>query len=326
MVTLVSGNVLLPRLLRWEVDDVKKRADIIQDRIARTPAFHVQEVLHEAAWFNNTLGNARYSSKKNPNFKNTVIKDFIKSRYDPKNMTLVGVNVDHEEFSKWAMRAFVDYTAVTSETTSVPAKYTGGAIVKPVDGATSTQIAVGYKMGGSTSKDAIIARVVKAALGGAHISHTYATGASTAPSRIASAFKNAKDAELIAHTYSDSGVWGIRVEVAPKDTKSVLETLATQFKNLSSLTEADWTRAKNVVKGEIAAATETTDGAIDFVAKQLLFNQEFQNPAAIIAAVEKVSAADVSAFVKNLSEPAVAIVGATKYAPHSDEIKAILRK
>ena len=56
-VPLITGNVIFPRVLRWEVDAMKDDLPWTQEGMEKNIDFKVAELFHETAFMNNTLGN-----------------------------------------------------------------------------------------------------------------------------------------------------------------------------------------------------------------------------------------------------------------------------
>merc|ERR1719162_2810698 len=120
------GNVLFPRLLPWVVIVFLKFVQI--DRDNRDADTMVSELLHKAAFCNNSLGFTTFASDRSMSyFTPETIRSFMLDHFAPERMTLVGVNVEHAELAKWAMRSFADYNAIPMKPrTEAKAAYTGG--------------------------------------------------------------------------------------------------------------------------------------------------------------------------------------------------------
>merc|ERR1712045_949570 len=73
----------------------------------------VSEMLHKAAFCNNTLGFSPLASERSmPYFTPETIRGYMLDHFAPERMALVGVNVAHSDLTKWAMRSFADYNAI----------------------------------------------------------------------------------------------------------------------------------------------------------------------------------------------------------------------
>ncbi|OEH74548.1 mitochondrial-processing peptidase alpha [Cyclospora cayetanensis] len=128
LLPMLTGNVLFPRLLPWELKANHDKLLHMKHRIERTPDQMVSELLHTTAWHNNTLGHKLYAAEKSlQHFNADTIRSFILDHFSPGNMVCVGVNVAHDDLCKWLMRSFVDYNAVPpKERKAAKPVYTGG--------------------------------------------------------------------------------------------------------------------------------------------------------------------------------------------------------
>merc|ERR1719253_981205 len=128
VVPLMIGNVLFPRLLPWEVKAAHANVQVNRSALESSPDAMINELLHQAAYCNNTLGRSPLASQRSlPYFTPETLRSFMLEHFAPERMVLVGVNVEHAELSKWAMRSFADYNAIPmKERTAAKAQYTGG--------------------------------------------------------------------------------------------------------------------------------------------------------------------------------------------------------
>merc|ERR1719326_850002 len=127
VVPLMVGNILFPRLLPWEVKAAQAGVKQARGELAANPDAMVKELLHKAAYCNNTLGFSPLASDRSmPYFTPETMRSFMLDHFAPERMVLVGVNVAPEELSKWAMRSFADYNAIPNTKREAPAAaYTG---------------------------------------------------------------------------------------------------------------------------------------------------------------------------------------------------------
>merc|ERR1712187_908677 len=130
VIPLMIGNILFPRLLPWEVKAAHGKVKEARAALEQNPDAMVSELLHKAAYCNNTLGLSTVASDRSmPYFTPETIRSFMLDHFAPERMTLVGVNVAHSELSKWAMRSFADYNAIPlKQRSETPASYTGGDV------------------------------------------------------------------------------------------------------------------------------------------------------------------------------------------------------
>ncbi|CAE7736098.1 MPPalpha1 [Symbiodinium microadriaticum] len=105
-VPLMVGNVLFPRLLPWEVKAAQSDVPTSKQALTKDADTMVSELLHKAAYCNNTLGLSPFASERSMGyFTPETIRTYMLDHFAPERMVFVGVNVDHAELSKWVMRA-----------------------------------------------------------------------------------------------------------------------------------------------------------------------------------------------------------------------------
>merc|ERR1712187_563918 len=128
VIPLMIGNILFPRLLPWEVKAAHGKVKEARAALEQDPDAMVSELLHKAAYCNNSLGFSNLASDRSMSyFTPETIRSFMLDNFAPERMVLVGVNVSPAELSKWAMRSFVDYNAIPmKERAAKKAAYTGG--------------------------------------------------------------------------------------------------------------------------------------------------------------------------------------------------------
>merc|ERR1719281_2048808 len=93
-----------------------------------SPDAALTDIFHKTAFCNHSLGHSTLCSDRSMSyFTPETIRNFMLDHFAPERMVLVGVNVAHDELSKWAMRSFVDYNAIPlKQRPETKASYTGG--------------------------------------------------------------------------------------------------------------------------------------------------------------------------------------------------------
>lgn len=84
LLPMLTGNVLFPRLLPWELKANHDKLLHAKQRIERMPDQMVSELLHTTAWHNNTLGHKVYATEKSLQHYNAdTIRSFILDHFSP---------------------------------------------------------------------------------------------------------------------------------------------------------------------------------------------------------------------------------------------------
>jgi len=328
VVPLMVGNVLFPRLLPWEVKAAHKQ--VAEARSAQDADAIVSELLHKAAFCNNTLGFSTLASERSmPYFTPETIRSFMLDHFAPERMVLVGVNVDHAEFSKWAMRSFADYNAIPlKKRTKEPAKYTGGDL-RAEGPSPFCHVAIGLQSAAWGEKDLAAFTVLQTVLGGG--SAVSSNPGSGVTSRLATqVVKQNPYVESCAAfntSYSDSGLFGVYGVSHPDKAGEMVSGIAKTITSLKSVSGEELARAKAVLKGNLHRQLDDDTVLMQDIGTQLLTSGRYSSVSDFARAIDGVSESAVSSAANKLlaSKPTVAAYGDTHSVPHLSAVEALLK-
>lgn len=135
---LLSDAVFRPRLTDEELNNAHQtiRYEIEDMQLRPEKEAAVLEMIHEAAWKNNTLGYSRYCTAENvSNVTRAELLKYMKATYVPERIVISGVGVDHKDLVDLTKEHFtIENTTWNKEDVSVapvidePAVYTGGEV------------------------------------------------------------------------------------------------------------------------------------------------------------------------------------------------------
>jgi len=132
--------------------------------------------------------------------------------------------------------------------------------------------------------------------GGKHIK--YGSGVSVLAKAVAK-FGHGTTLSAFNISYSDSGLFGVYVESSADKLNSAVETGVAELKKTATAISAeDLARGKAQAQFTVASSYESNAGAIDNIALQA--SGSYKSSADLVAAIEKVTAADVSAAAKKV--------------------------
>jgi len=303
-VPLLIGNVLFPRLLPWEVKAAKGEVAKAKASLEADVDAYVSSLLQSTAFLNNTVG-LKPMVKSLDNFNADTIRGFMLDHFAPERMCIVGVNVGHEELSKWAMRSFAEYNAIPmKERPATKPTYTGGDCRVETDGGCTIGIAFEGVADSSADKAAVL--VLEAMLGAGTTSLLGKAGLA---------------AEASATFYSDTGLFSITGICEPGKAADYVKTLASVLKSPTG----DISKAKLAAKNAIALKAEDKSFLVDSLGKSLLASGTCQTIADIQKAIDGVS--DVAGAAKKIfgSKPTVVAHGDIYNVPHYSAIEAALK-
>jgi processing peptidase subunit alpha len=327
---LMIGNVLFPRLLPWEVKAASKLVKGARAHFEKDPDAMVSELLHKAAFCNNTLGFSPSARERcMPYFTPDTIRSFLIDSFAPERMVLVGVNVAHAELSKWAMRSFVDYNAIPmKKREEAKAVYTAGDVRE--EGASPfCHLAVAMESAPSGLKELAPFALLQTLLGSASASSSLPGSGVTGrlATQVVQQSPYVESCAAFNTSYTDSGLFGV-YGVSQADKAGGMATAITKaLAGLSTVSADELKLAKAMLKGKLLREADDSSALVQDLGSQILATGTYGSAPEFAAIVEKVDASEVTAAAKTLlaKKPTVAAFGDTHAVPHYAAIEASLK-
>jgi len=327
VVPLLVGNVLFPRLVPWEVKAAHKKVKAAKDGMDADTI--VSELLHKAAYCNNSLGFSTYASDRSMSyFTPETIRSFMLDHFAPERMTLVGVNVEHSELTKWAMRSFADYNAIPMKARSdAKAAYTGGDL-RQEGNSPFCHLAIAFESAAWGQAQLAPLAVLQTILGSG--SAVVSAPGSGVTSRLATVVQQTPAVESCAAfntTYSDTGLFGVYGVSTPEKAGEMCAAITKTLVGCSTVSKDDLSRAKAQLKGNLFRQVDDDAGLLQDLGSQLMLTGKYHSPAEFAKVIDKVTEADVASVVKSLlaSKPTIAAYGDTHTVPHYAAVEAALQ-
>jgi processing peptidase subunit alpha len=329
VVPLLVGNVLFPRMLPWEVKASHAKVKEARAALEANPDAMVSDLLHKAAYCNNSLGLSTLASDRSmPYFTPDTMRSFMLDHFAPENMVLVGVNVSKGELSKWAMRSFVDYNAIPLKKREVSkATYTGGEA--RVEGASPfCHLAIGLESSAWGQGELAPVAVLQSVLGGGSAVSCGAGGGSS--SRLAQVVKQNPHVESCSAfntSYSDSGLFGIYGVCQPEKAGDLCAAMTKALAGLKTVSKDDIDAAKSVLKGKMFRQADDDATVMKDIGQQLLLSGRYGSPADFAKLIDSVTPEQLVATATKIlaSRPTVAAFGDTHAVPHLSAVEAGLK-
>jgi processing peptidase subunit alpha len=327
---MMIGNVLFPRLLPWEVKAAHKKVAEARAALAADPDAMVNEMLHKAAYCNNTLGLSPLASERSMSyFTPDTIRSFMLDHFAPERMTIVGVNVDHAELSKWTMRSFADYNAIPmKERKTDKALYTGGDL--RLEGSSPfCHVALGFEAAPWGQQELAPVALLQTILGSG--SAAGATPGVGATSRLSTEVvrQNAavESCAAFSTSYSDTGLFGVYGVAAPEKAGEMVTAVLKTLKGCSTISKDELAKAKAMLKGKLFRQVDEPSTLLGDMGQQLLLGGRYGSAADFAKIIDGVSEADVAAAAKKIlsSKPTIAAYGDTHTVPHYSAVEAALK-
>jgi len=326
VVPLLVGNVLFPRLLPWEVKNAANGISRAQNDMASDPDAAVNELLHRTAYYNNTLGRSPLATERT-NVCPESIRNFMLDHFAPERMVLTGVNVSHDELTKWAMRSFVDYNAIPlKDRTVAKATYTGGACNMDGD-SPFCHLAIGFESA-AYGKDLPATSVLRALVGaGSAAVKVPGSGLTSRLGQVTAQNAAIESTSAFNSTYSDGGLFGVYTVCEPTAAGAVATEIAKVLAGLTNISTEEVNKAKAMLKGDLLRQVDDSNVLMKDMGTQMLLSGKYAGPAEFCAVIDGVTASQVSAVAKSIlaSKPTVVAFGDTHAVPHYTTIEAALK-
>eukprot|EP00406_Dinophysis_acuminata_P004131 CAMPEP_0179231460 /NCGR_PEP_ID=MMETSP0797-20121207/11355_1 /TAXON_ID=47934 /ORGANISM="Dinophysis acuminata, Strain DAEP01" /LENGTH=530 /DNA_ID=CAMNT_0020938549 /DNA_START=61 /DNA_END=1653 /DNA_ORIENTATION=+ len=331
VIPLMVGNILFPRLLPWEVKAATKKVKEARAAFDADPDAVVNELLHKAAYCNNTLGFSPLASDRSmPYFTPDTIRSFMLDHFAPERMVVVGVNVEHSELAKWTMRAFADYNAIPmkSREKSKPA-YTGGDL--RLEGPSPfCHLAVGFESVPWGQGELAPIALLQTLLGGGSKAST-ALGSGVTSRLSAQVLKPNPDIESCAAfntSYSDSGMFGVYGVSHPDRAGNMTAAMVKTLKSLTSVTHDELSKAKGMLKGKIFRQADDGASLMQDLGQQLLLSGTYGSAMDFAKLIDGVTESQVTAAASKIlrSKLTLAAYGDTHAVPHYAAVEAQMKQ
>ncbi|CAM9741122.1 unnamed protein product [Ectocarpus sp. 6 AP-2014] len=302
VLSALAESVVSPKIVPWEISDASaKLSEIILQRHGESTAEQVDDALHAAA-FGDAFSLGKPLTPGLSSLSADGLKEFRGARYKAPGITVIGVNVPHEDFKSQA-EAALEAADSSAPAARSPAKYVGGELrVKSDVGSTSVSMAFAAPSGSDASAPAY--EVLGALLG--------ARAAAAAPS--ASGF---------SVSYTDAGLVGVTGTCPDGQAGALSQALASCFSGLATASNAEVASAIASAKVSRALKMEKPLYALLALADSASVGTD---PAKAATALDGVTAAAVkkAAAAAIKSGMSMASVGNISEVPQKAEIVAML--
>jgi processing peptidase subunit alpha len=329
VVPLMVGNVLFPRLLPWEVKASHSKVKEARAALEANPDAMVSELLHKAAYCNNSLGLSTLASDRSmPYFDPETMRSFLLDHFAPENMVLVGVNVSEGELSKWAMRSFVDYNAIPlKKRTAAKANYTGGD-ARAEGSSPFCHLAISLESVPWGQAELAPVAILQSLLGsGSAVSSSIGGGSSSRLAQVVKQNPYVESCSAFNTSYSDSGLFGVYGVCQPDKAGDLCSAITKALAGLKTISTDELNAAKTMLKGRMLRQVDDDATFMKDMGQQLLLSGRYGSPSDFAKLIDATTADQVAAAASKMlsSRPTVAAFGDTHAVPHYGAVEAGLK-
>jgi len=335
---LMLANVLCPLLPADEVEEAHQGLADFQQLLEDKPESLVIEMLHVAAYKDNTLGYPLYATEQDLetcSAENT--RNFVKRECTPDKLTVVGVNVDFQELCKWTARSFNEQqgslgsaSPPASSSSMTPAKYTGGEL-RLVRQQPLCHLIFGWEVpGGWNGKWLAAVTVLQMFLGGGGSFSTGGPGKGMHTrffTEILNRHHWVESCQASTVMYIDSGMFTVYATAVPVYAGDFVEVLARIFEGVPKISNTELSRAKNSLKSSIHMNLEMRAVMMEDLGRQMVLSGKVGTASQFTDMVDAITKEDLVETLKVClqSKPSFACLGAIDKIPKYEDIEKRFR-
>jgi len=314
---LMLANVLCPSVLPDEVAEAQQHVIELQQMMEEKPESWVVELLHVAAYKDNTLGHALYATEQDlPLCSPENIKRFIAEECTPDRLTVVGVNVDFQELCKWTARSFAEQghthrPASQGQRELQLAKYTGGEIrvARPNP---LCHLIFGWEVPGGWNGQWLAAvTVLQMFLGGGGSFSTGGPGKGMHTrlyTEVLNRYHWAESCQASSVMYIDSGLLTVYATVMPQFGSQFHNVLAQIFEGVAKMSNIELERAKNALKSSIHMNLEMRAVMMEDMGRQMVLSGKVGTAQEFTRMVDAITKEDLVEALKVCLKSPVSLV------------------
>ncbi|XP_072816545.1 mitochondrial-processing peptidase subunit alpha isoform X2 [Vicugna pacos] len=323
--------------VQFELEDLNMRPD---------PEPLLTEMIHEAAYRENTVGLHRFCPTENiAKINREVLYSYLRNYYTPDRMVLAGVGVEHERLVECARKHLLgDRPAWGSEAAvqvdrSV-AQYTGGIAklerdmsnvsLGPAPFPELTHIMIGLESCSFLEADFIPFAVLNMMMGGGGSFSAGGPGKGMFTRLYLNVLNRHHwmyNATSYHHSYEDTGLLCIHASADPRQVREMVEIITREFVLMAGTVDVvELERAKTQLMSMLMMNLEARPVIFEDVGRQVLATRSRKLPHELCALIRDVKPEDIKRVASKMlrGKPAVAALGDLTDLPTYEHVQAAL--
>ncbi|XP_036710422.1 mitochondrial-processing peptidase subunit alpha isoform X3 [Balaenoptera musculus] len=348
VVGLLADVVLHPRLtdeeielarmaVRFELEDLSMRPD---------PEPLLTEMIHEAAYRENTVGLHRFCPTENiAKIDRSVLHSYLRNYYTPDRMVLAGVGVEHERLVECARKYLLGTRPAWGSGAAVHvdgsvAQYTGGIVklerdmssvsLGPTPFPELTHIMIGLESCSFLEGDFLPFAVLNMMMGGGGSFSAGGPGKGMFTRLYLNVLNRHHwmyNATSYHHSYEDTGLLCIHASADPRQVREMVEIITREFVLMAGTVDVvELERAKTQLTSMLMMNLEARPVIFEDVGRQVLATRSRKLPHELCALIRDVKPEDVKRVASAMlrRKPAVAALGDLSDLPAYEHVQAAL--
>lgn len=335
MFECIAETVREPKLTELEVEEAKYSVEYELSELSHKYEVFLPEVLHAAAYPDNTLGMPLYGSEQSlPRITHDAVADFHHKYYQPQNTVIAMVGVDHNAAVKMAEAKLGDWTNTTGTLEKAKAQYTGGEVWLPYQEPRYANLPrlvhmqIAFENAGLLSEDLYALATLQKLLGGGSSFSAGGPGKGMFLRlfRVLNQYPFVENCLCFNHAYSDSGLFGITISCYVDHAEYMAQVVGHELSKImeedvgkGGITKQELRRAKNQLVSSLLMNVESKLAALEDIGRQVQCQGKVTTVDEMVAKIEKLTIGDVRAVARKvlqgegngpqLSKPTVVMQG-----------------
>lgn len=311
MFNCISETIRMPKITDQELIETLQTAEYEASEIALKHDMFLPEVLHSAAYQNNTLGLPLFCPPERiPSISKKEILDYHKTFYQPQNTVIAMVGVPHEHALKLAQSELGDWKSLTNKRPDLGTiEYTGGEISLPYQPPVYANLPelyhmqIGFETTGLLDDDLFALATLQKLLGGGSSFSAGGPGKgmfSRLYTRVLNQYAFVENCMSFNHSYINSGIFGITISCSPNAAHVMSQIIAFELSKLlekdvskGGLSEKEVKRAKNQLISSLLMNVESKLAALEDLGRQIQCQGKLTTVDEMISKIENLSVDDL---------------------------------
>ncbi|CAK9813036.1 Mitochondrial-processing peptidase subunit alpha [Anthophora quadrimaculata] len=358
VVQILGDIVLRPQITEEEVNAARQMIQFELESLLTRPEQEpiLMDMIHAAAYRNNTLGLPKICPKENiDRIDRKILIEYLKNHYIPSRMVVAGVGIEHEDLVLAVQKYFVEQKSTWEEEegqgekkNSVPAgkflskvdmsiaQYTGGYILEecnvPVYAGPSglpelSHVVIGLEGCSHQDPDFVAMCVLNMMMGGGDSFSAGGPGKGMYTrlyTNVLNRYHWLYSATAYKHAYADTGLFYIHASCTSTHVRDMVEVIVHEMVTMTNnITDSELARAKKQLQSMLLMNLEQRPVVFEDIGRQVLATGSRKPPEYFIQAIDAISKDDVKRVACRLlkSAPSVAARGEVRTVPSIGDIQ-----
>lgn len=332
MFDLMAQTIRYPRMTSDELEETLETARYEVSELAYKHEMLLPEVLHQAAYKNNTLGLPLFCPEDRiGKIGLQDIHSYHKKFYQPQNVVVAMIGVSHDHAIRLAEEHFGTWQPTSSKPDMGVVNYTGGEITLPYQQPLYSNLPelyhmqIGFETNGLLHDDLYALATLQKLLGGGSSFSAGGPGKgmfSRLYTQVLNQYGFVENCSSFNHSHVDSGLFGVTISCTPNAAHIMSQIICMELSKLletdpaqGGLTEKEVQRAKNQLTSSLLMNIESKLAKLEDLGRQIQCHGKVTTIDEMIEKIEALSINDLRAVAEKVLTGNVVTKGVSSGKP-----------